>query len=64
MKREELLRHLRAYGCELKREGGGHSLWINLKNGSMQAVPRHSEVAEMLARGICKRLGVPDPGRK
>ena len=24
-----LLRHLRRYGCYLKREGAAHSLWVN-----------------------------------
>jgi mRNA interferase HicA len=64
MKREDLLRHLRVYGCYLKREGGAHSLWVNPANGAMQAIPRHTEIAEMLARSICKRLDLPDPGRK
>jgi len=30
MKREALLKHLRKYGCYLKREGRSHSLWMNL----------------------------------
>jgi mRNA interferase HicA len=64
LKREDLLRHLRFHGCHLKREGGAHSLWVNASNGLMQSVPRYTEVAEMLARSICKRLGVPDPGKK
>ena len=64
MKREDLLRHLRTNGCYLKREGGGHSLWVNSANGTMQAVPRHSEIAEMLAKSICKRLGIPVPGER
>ena len=49
MKREDLLRHLRLNGCYLKREGGSHSLWVNANTGAIQAVPRHTEVAEMLA---------------
>jgi len=60
MKREDLLRHLRLHGCYLKREGGSHSLWTNPVNGAMQAVPRHTEIAEMLARSICKRPGIMD----
>ena len=64
MKREDLLRHLRVHGCYLKREGGSHSLWTNPANGAMQAVPRHNEVAEMLAKSICKRLGLPEPTRR
>jgi hypothetical protein len=29
MKRRELLRHLNNHGCELIREGGNHSWWLN-----------------------------------
>lgn len=63
MKRGDLLRHLRVHGCVLKREGGSHALWTNPLNGAVEAVPRHTEVADVLARKICKMLGVPDPKR-
>jgi hypothetical protein len=46
----------------LKREGGAHSLWINPSNGNVEAVPRHVEIANILARKICRGLGVPDIG--
>lgn len=61
MKRITLLRHLRRHGCSLKREGGSHSLWTNPQNGATEAVPRHVEIANNLARKICRRLGIPDP---
>jgi hypothetical protein len=35
MKRGELLRHLRKYGCYLKREGAAHSLWCNPQTGQV-----------------------------
>ncbi len=63
MKRGALLKHLRRNGCYLKREGGAHSLWTNPANGAMEAVPRHTEVPDLLARKICRGLGVPEPGR-
>ena len=63
MKRRELIRHLESHGCQLKREGGEHSLYHNLATGQMQAVPRHAEVADILCRKICRRLSVPDPKR-
>ena len=63
MKREALLKHLRRYGCYLKREGGSHSLWINPSNGNVEAVPRHTEVSDQLAKKICKKLEVPVVGR-
>jgi mRNA interferase HicA len=45
-------------GCYLKREGSSHSLWINPKNGIIEAVPRHKEIKELLAKKILKSLGV------
>ena len=57
MKRRDLERKLRFAGCYLKREGGSHSLWINPKNGVVEAVPRHKEIKEPLARKILKNLG-------
>ncbi|GMT45275.1 MAG: addiction module toxin, HicA family protein [bacterium] len=56
MKRLDLERKLRIAGCYLKREGGSHSLWINPKNGVVEAVPRHKEIKEPLARKILKNL--------
>ena len=56
MKRLELERKLRIAGCYLKREGASHSLWINPKTGVVEAVPRHREIKEPLARKILKRL--------
>jgi mRNA interferase HicA len=56
MKRIDLERSLRIAGCFLKREGASHSLWINPKNGITEAVPRHNDIKEPLARKILKRL--------
>jgi predicted RNA binding protein YcfA (HicA-like mRNA interferase family) len=63
VKRESLLRHLRLNGCFLKREGGSHSLWCNAETGQTEAIPRHTEVADLLARKICRGLSVPEIGR-
>ncbi len=57
MKRKELERKLRMAGCYLKRGEASHSLWINPKTGVVEAVPRHKEIKEPLARKILKRLG-------
>jgi mRNA interferase HicA len=62
MKRVALLRHLRKHGCILKREGRAHSLWANPENGRVEAIPRHVEIANVLARKICRGLGIPDIG--
>ena len=63
MKRGDLLRHLRRHGCYLKREGASHSLWCNPKTGAVEAVPRHTEVANNLARKICRNLAVLEIAR-
>lgn len=60
MKRHSLLRHLRKNGCYLKREGRSHSLWCNPQNGRVEAVPRHIEIPNKLAKKICNRLSVPE----
>ena len=62
MKRESLLRHLRRHGCYLKREGRSHSLWCNPRTGAVEAVPRHVEVPNLLAKKICRNLSVPQFG--
>jgi predicted RNA binding protein YcfA (HicA-like mRNA interferase family) len=56
MKRRDLERRLRIAGCYLKREGTSHSLWINPKNGVIEAVPRHVEIKEPLAKKLLKNL--------
>jgi predicted RNA binding protein YcfA (HicA-like mRNA interferase family) len=60
VKRGDLLRHLRQHGCYLKREGASHSLWANPQTGHTEAVPRHTEIANTLARKICRALGIPE----
>lgn len=62
MKRQALLKQLRKYGCVLKREGKEHSLWANPLTGAMEAVPRHTEISNMLARKIFRNLSVPEIG--
>jgi predicted RNA binding protein YcfA (HicA-like mRNA interferase family) len=52
MKREELIRHLEAHGCPLKREGGSHSIYWNPTTGHREPVPRHAEIPDLLARKI------------
>jgi mRNA interferase HicA len=58
VKRSALLQHLRRHGCVLKREGRSHSLWTNPVNGATEAVPRHTEISNILARKICRGLGI------
>lgn len=58
MKRQKLIKHLGEQGCELLREGGRHSWWINPAQNRRSAVPRHTEIDDRLANKICKDLGV------
>ena len=60
MKRQALLKHLRHHGCILRREGASHSLWENPSIGHVEAVPRHTEIPNLLAKKICKGLSVPE----
>jgi mRNA interferase HicA len=59
MKRKELLKYLSLQGCEFVREGGRHSWWCNRSLNKRSAIPRHSEIRDILAKKICKDLGVP-----
>jgi len=59
MKRKELLKYLRSQGCEFIREGGRHSWWYNASLNRRSAIPRHNEIRDILAKKICKDLGIP-----
>jgi mRNA interferase HicA len=64
MKRAKLLQRLRQYGCYLKREGRSHSLWWNPNSGVVEAVPRHNEIVDRLARKILRNLSVPESDKE
>jgi len=61
LKRQDLIRHLRAHGYHLVREGRGHSVWANPASGRQSAVPRHREIDDYTARAICRQLNIPEP---
>ncbi len=58
MKRNEFTTYLRSQGCQLLREGAKHSWWINPALNKRSAIPRHSEIKDIVAKKICKDLGV------
>jgi mRNA interferase HicA len=64
VKRTTLLQHLRKHGCYLKREGRGHALRCNPESGAVEAVPRHTEISNLLAHKICGNLSVAEIGQK
>jgi mRNA interferase HicA len=53
---------LERFGCTLIDEGAKHSKYVNLADPRrVTTVPRHTEIADLLARKICRQLGIPDP---
>ena len=61
MKRQALLRHLRANGCAVLREGSRHTIVINAARKTVSSVPRHREIEDFLARKICRDVGIVGP---
>lgn len=61
MKRSDLERLLRSHGCEVKREGGKHTVWHNPATGRRATVARHRELPLTTAKVICNQLGVARP---
>ena len=61
MKRVDLIRHLEAHGCEMLREGGNHTIYVNRQRRKASSIPRHREINDYLARKICRDLEVPEP---
>jgi mRNA interferase HicA len=58
MKRQAFIRHLESNGCRLLREGGKHSVYVHEATRKTSTVPRHRELNELLARKICRDLGI------
>ena len=56
MKRKDLIKRLERNGWKKVREGSNHTVYA--KGGEMEAVPRHTEIAENLAKAIIKRRGL------
>jgi predicted RNA binding protein YcfA (HicA-like mRNA interferase family) len=52
-KRTDLIRILEKNGWYKVREGGNHTVYTN--GEKIEAVPRHKEIAEILAKAIIKR---------
>ena len=56
MKRRDLIKLLEENGWSFKRSGGNHDLYTD--GNKVEAIPRHSEINEILAKSIIKRLGL------
>ncbi|PIP54735.1 MAG: addiction module toxin, HicA family [Bacteroidetes bacterium CG23_combo_of_CG06-09_8_20_14_all_32_9] len=61
MKLINFVRHLRSHKCELLRQGGNHSVYINTENGKISSIPCHKEIKNNLCRKICKDLEISSP---
>lgn len=53
MKRKDLIKAILKEGYEFLDHGGNHDIFSNGKR--KEAIPRHSEINEMLAKAIIKR---------
>lgn len=56
MKRRDLIRQIEAGGAIFIRHGAKHDWYQNPVTKLAQPVPRHTEINEMLARSIIKKL--------
>jgi mRNA interferase HicA len=56
VKRGDLVRLLESMGCLLIRRGGNHDWYQNPATKVSQPVPRHTEIADTLAKHIVKML--------
>jgi len=55
VKRKDLIRHLREHGCELLREGGNHSVYVNRRAGkALDFMPDYG----LTVAGLAQALGV------
>jgi predicted RNA binding protein YcfA (HicA-like mRNA interferase family) len=54
MKVGELVRIIKKNGCQFKRNGSEHEIWVNSKNGCEAQIPRH--YAKELKTGTAKRI--------
>ena len=56
MKRRDLIRKIEEAGAVFIRHGGKHDWYQNPKTKVAQPIPRHTEINEMLARSIVRKL--------
>jgi hypothetical protein len=61
MKRVDLVKTIEGFGCRLVRHGAKHDWYQNPVTGVVQAVPRHREINEPLARRIIRMLSDTSP---
>jgi mRNA interferase HicA len=60
VKRVDLIKTIKGFGCVLIRDKGRHAWYGNPSTGVAQPVPRHREIKEHLARHIIRMLSNED----
>ena len=58
MRRRDLIKKIEEAGAVFIRHGGKHDWFQNPQTKVSQPVPRHTEIYEMLAKHILRKLGV------
>ena len=56
MKQRDLIKRLQKAGFVFDHHGGGHDIYV--RGNDREAVPRHKEINEKLAKGILRRWGL------
>lgn len=56
MKKRDLEKKLKKAGWSFLRSGADHDIWTN--GDDIEAVPRHREINERLAKAIVKKWGL------
>ena len=56
MKKGELLKRLKAQGCVFVKHGKKHDVYMNPRTGAEERIPRHSDINELLAKIIIRKL--------
>lgn len=57
MKRRDLIKKIEEAGAVFIRHGGKHDWYQNPQTKISQPVPRHTEINEVLAKHILRKLG-------
>ena len=56
MKQIDLVKIIEKNGAVFVRHGSNHDWYKNQETGIFEAIPRHKEIKELLAKKIIKRL--------
>jgi predicted RNA binding protein YcfA (HicA-like mRNA interferase family) len=56
VKRIDLIRIITQNGAEFVRHGSDHDVYRQPKTGKQDAIPRHNEIKEYVAKSIIKNL--------